>query len=209
MLSELQKKKLNEDLDGGQVQTRKGSGGRELSYLAGWYVIDRLNQIMGPGGWSYDCQPTLVVSSRVVGKDGKERCSVSYNAKCVLEGPGFKIGDWGTGHGLDPDEGQAHESALKEACTDAIKRCAKSLGRSMGLALYDKAQVHVETAWQAAVRAAVEALASASTPDEMRRAKDLAKNAWPIATKVGKEELTLAVKVADERMAAGKVKSDE
>lgn len=144
MISKEQQERLNEALPSGAIRERKGGSGRSLSYLEGWYVIDRLNAILGPAGWSYDTFPDLVVSKTVTSqKDGKERWSVTYNAKCMLTVGECKIGDYGTGHGLDPDEGSAHESAIKEACTDALKRCAKSLGRSMGLALYSKEREHV------------------------------------------------------------------
>jgi hypothetical protein len=42
--------------------------------------------------------------------------------------------------------GQAHESALKEAETDAMKRALMTFGNPFGLALYDKAQRQVSSA---------------------------------------------------------------
>ena len=44
------------------------------------------------------------------------------------------------------DLGQAHESALKEAETDAMKRALMTFGNPFGLALYDKAQRQVSSA---------------------------------------------------------------
>jgi hypothetical protein len=52
----------------------------------------------------------------------------------------------GAGHGIDVDLGQAHESALKEAETDAMKRALMTFGNPFGLALYDKAQRQVSSA---------------------------------------------------------------
>jgi hypothetical protein len=49
----------------------------------------------------------------------------------------------GAGHGIDADLGQAHESALKEAETDAMKRALMTFGNPFGLALYDKQQRQV------------------------------------------------------------------
>ena len=49
----------------------------------------------------------------------------------------------GAGHGIDTDLGQAHESALKEAETDAMKRALMTFGNPFGLALYDKQQREV------------------------------------------------------------------
>ena len=52
----------------------------------------------------------------------------------------------GVSHGIDVDLGQAHESALKEAETDAMKRALMTFGNPFGLALYDKQQRQVSTA---------------------------------------------------------------
>jgi DNA repair and recombination protein RAD52 len=41
------------------------------------------------------------------------------------------------------DLGQAHESAIKEAETDAMKRALMTFGNPFGLALYDKEQANV------------------------------------------------------------------
>ena len=52
----------------------------------------------------------------------------------------------GAGHGIDADLGLAHESALKEAETDATKRALMTFGNPFGLALYDKQQRQVSSA---------------------------------------------------------------
>src|SRR4051812_31969840 len=49
----------------------------------------------------------------------------------------------GYGSGIDKDIGQAHESAIKEAETDAMKRALMTFGNPFGLALYDKDQANV------------------------------------------------------------------
>jgi hypothetical protein len=46
----------------------------------------------------------------------------------------------GSGHGRGHTPGEAHEGALKEAETDAMKRALTTFGNPFGLALYDKAQ---------------------------------------------------------------------
>jgi hypothetical protein len=56
----------------------------------------------------------------------------------------------GAGHGIDADCGQAHESALKEAETDATKRALMTFGNAFGLALYDKQQRQVSDSKPAA-----------------------------------------------------------
>jgi hypothetical protein len=49
----------------------------------------------------------------------------------------------GSGHGTGPNPGEAHESAIKEAETDAMKRALTTFGNPFGLALYDKEQHNV------------------------------------------------------------------
>jgi hypothetical protein len=49
----------------------------------------------------------------------------------------------GSGHGTGPNPGEAHESAIKEAETDAMKRALTTFGNPFGLALYDKEQLNV------------------------------------------------------------------
>jgi hypothetical protein len=50
----------------------------------------------------------------------------------------------GHGHGFADNPGEAHESAEKEAETDAMKRALMTFGNPFGLALYDKTQAEVE-----------------------------------------------------------------
>jgi DNA recombination protein Rad52 len=142
---------LDADIPRSAVSSRQGGGGASLSYLAGWYVIDRLNKVFGPLGWaSQTTKLELVHSGEIDGKFGKT-CSVHYIAQVRLV---VKVGDVATEHtctgygdGTDKQNiGKAHELAVKEAETDALKRAAKNLGMSMGLALYDKDQERVEDA---------------------------------------------------------------
>jgi hypothetical protein len=71
---------------------------------------------------------------------------VSYVARIKLNVGGVCREGVGAGHGIDADLGLAHESAIKEAATDAMKRAAMTFGNPFGLALYDKDQRAVEDA---------------------------------------------------------------
>lgn len=148
------KEQILSDLDANipakAVSSRQGGGTKALSYLEGWYVIDRMNKIFGPDAWSYDATELRCVhQGELDGKYGKI-FSASYSATVALfvqfpDGTQAKrITDVGFGNGTDKtDPGKPHELATKEAVTDALKRCAKSLGMSLGLALYDKKQENV------------------------------------------------------------------
>lgn len=143
---------LDANIPKSAVSSRQGGGTKALSYLEGWYVIDRLNKVFGPDAWSYDVTELRCVhEGKIAGKYGESFFSVSYSATVALfvmfpdASQAKRITDVGFGNGTDKtDPGKPHELATKEAVTDALKRCAKSLGMSLGLALYDKSQEHVE-----------------------------------------------------------------
>lgn len=147
MFSEEQKKALAAKLDRAHVRERSQAG-RQLSYLEAWWCIAEANRIFG-----FDCWDRQTVDVRQLGDarevDGKWR--VAYMAKVrvtVTAGPAHVIIREGCGYGsgIDRDLGSAHESALKESESDAMKRALMTFGNPFGLALYDKTQENVETA---------------------------------------------------------------
>jgi hypothetical protein len=126
-----------------------------VSYLEGWQVIAEANRIFGFDGWQRQTiavrcvtQAERLIGARGTSRDQKPGWGVTYTARVrvtvtagglvslVREGSG-------AGHGIDVDLGQAHESALKEAETDAMKRALMTFGNPFGLALYDKRQREV------------------------------------------------------------------
>jgi len=153
MSEQNKRSKLQNELDApiptSVISQREGGGGRMLDYLEGQYVIDRLNKVLGQGNWSYKTQSiNLVHSGKITDKYNKEKHTVHYVAQVELlanlEDRQVLFSDVGYGDGTDKENiGKAHELAVKEAVTDAVKRCAKNLGQSMGLALYDKSKQNV------------------------------------------------------------------
>jgi hypothetical protein len=123
-----------------------------VSYLEGWQVIAEANRIFGFDGWQRQTIAVRCVAQteRAIGRDKKSGWGVTYTARVrvtVTAGgltPLIREGS-GAGHGIDVDLGQAHESALKEAETDAMKRALITFGNPFGLALYDKAQRQVSS----------------------------------------------------------------
>lgn len=132
---------LSAKLDPSHVKQREQSG-RRLSYIEGWHAIAEANRIFGFGCWARETLELRCVSEkpRKVGKDGADGWGVSYVAKCRVTVFGVVREGYGAGHGIDRDLGLAHESAAKEAETDAMKRCLMTFGNPFGLALYDKKQ---------------------------------------------------------------------
>ncbi len=140
-----QLQELQEPLSSQAVRTRSQSG-RNFSYIEGWYAISEANRIFGFDSWEQEIIELKCVSERErkIGRDQKPGWGVSYVASIRINVGGIKREGVGAGHGIDVDPGQAHESAIKEAATDAMKRALMTFGNQFGLALYDKEQRNVE-----------------------------------------------------------------
>jgi DNA recombination protein Rad52 len=137
---------LNAPLSRSVVRTRE-QGGRSVAYLEGWFVLSEANRIFGFDAWSSQTIDVRCVAEkeRMVGKQARPGFGVTYTAKVRItigQDEIYREG-YGAGHGIDVDLGQAHESAIKEAETDARKRALMSFGNQFGLALYDKEQANV------------------------------------------------------------------
>ena len=138
---------LTAPLSRAHVKSRSQSG-RSFSYIEGWTVIAEANRIFGFDGWQRQTVEIRCVaeSQRGIGREQKPGWGVTYIARVrVAVGPIVREGT-GAGHGIDSDLGQAHESAIKEAETDAMKRALMTFGNAFGLALYDKQQSQVSNA---------------------------------------------------------------
>jgi DNA recombination protein Rad52 len=149
--SERQVAALSAPLDRANVRQRE-QGRTRLSYLEGWQVIAEANRIFGFDGWERSTLISRCVAEheRSIGRDRKSGWGVTYIARVritITAGQRTLIREGsGAGHGIDADLGLAHESALKEAETDATKRALMTFGNPFGLALYDKQQRQVSSA---------------------------------------------------------------
>jgi len=136
-------------LDRAKVRQRE-QGRSQVSYLEGWQVIAEANRIFGFDGWQRETVALRCVNQieRTIGRDNRPGWGVTYTARVRISvstagQPALIREGCGAGHGIDTDLGQAHESALKEAETDAMKRALMTFGNPFGLALYDKQQREV------------------------------------------------------------------
>ena len=142
---------LSAPLDRAKVRQRR-QGRSQVSYLEGWQVIAEANRIFGFDGWQRETIALRCVhqSERLIGEEQRPGWGVTYTARVRISVSASSAGQpaliregCGAGHGIDTDLGQAHESALKEAETDAMKRALMTFGNPFGLALYDKQQREV------------------------------------------------------------------
>ena len=135
-----QRIELRKALSSDAIAQRKGSGDSgPLSYLHGHYVIREMNRIFGNGAWGY----RATVAKEWEGQNEKGSYVCTYLGRCVLTVGDCVIEDVGAGQGVARTPPDAIEKAAKEAATDALKRCCKTLGDPLGLALYDREQAHV------------------------------------------------------------------
>ena len=141
---------LTNTLDPSVVAERTQSG-RSFSYVEAWHAIAEANRIFGFDAWDRETTDTRCVQERerTIGKapNEKQGWGVSYVCKVrvTVRASGTVVTREGTGagHGIDQDLGQAHESAVKEAESDAMKRALMQFGNPFGLALYDKSRASV------------------------------------------------------------------
>ena len=151
IFSENQISQLTAKLDKRHVKQREGSNGVMLDYIEGWHAIAEANRIFGFDGWTRETVMLQCVSEReYVNKKGKQLYDATYICRVrislVAPNSDIKIFRDGTGAGNGPSNtmGEAHESAIKEAETDAMKRALMTFGNPFGLALYDKQKKDVE-----------------------------------------------------------------
>lgn len=172
MFTPEQTKELAAPLNKAHVATREQAG-RKLSYIEGWHAIAEANRIFGFDAWDRETVDLRQLGEPRLGKDkhGNDQWRVGYSCRVrvtvragetviIREGCGF-------GSGIDKDVDQAHESALKEAETDAMKRALMTFGNPFGLALYDKTQANVEAAPDPA-DFAIRALIACTSGDEFK-----------------------------------------
>ena len=147
MFTDEQLVELQAPLDGSRVSSRSKSG-ITLSYIEGWHAIAEANRIFGHDGWtrhtlriSRECEPYQTPK-----KSGGQNFNACYCAIVRVSAGGVERDGTGYGSGIQGNLGDAIESAIKEAETDATKRALMTFGWPFGLALYDKSKAHVSNA---------------------------------------------------------------
>jgi hypothetical protein len=127
MLTDAQKRLLAEPLCRDFVRTLKAKG--SVDYVDGWYIIGRLNEVFGVDGWAATYGAPTV-------REGQRPC---IYVPASLTVAGVTKHDIGVGVAAN-DSADSFETAIKGAYTDGLKRCARLLGDSFGLALYEKVE---------------------------------------------------------------------
>ena len=129
---------LGQPLDESLVSQRKGRGGRSFDYIEGHAVIDQANRIFGYGGWGYELvgDVTLRRVETVDSQTGEVKTSLGYSAPVRVTVAGaLPRTDLGV-HPVTEDNFDGHDTAMKAAVTDGMKRAFRSFGVQFGNAFY-------------------------------------------------------------------------
>ena len=132
---------LSQPIDPALVSQRKGRAGRTYSYIEGHTAIDEANRVFGFGGWGYELagDVTLRRIETVDTKTGEVKVSLAYSAPVRVAVPGAPPRTDIGFHAVAEDNADGHETAVKGAVTDGLKR-ARSFGDRFGNGLYGDQQ---------------------------------------------------------------------
>lgn len=113
--------------------------GKYGDYVEGWHVIAEANRIFGFDGWTRETVDMIETNRELKG----EKWFVGFRCKVRVTAHGVVRDGSAFGSGVSKSIGDAVESAVKEAETDAMKRALMTFGNPFGLALYDKSHANV------------------------------------------------------------------
>ena len=133
---------LGQPIDPDLVSQRKGRGGRTFDYLEGHAVIDQANRIFGYGGWGYELvgEVTLRRIETVNPQTGEVKVEQGYSAPVRVTVAGaLPRTDVGV-HPVTDDNFDGHDTAIKGAVTDGLKRAFRSFGVQFGNGFYGDQQ---------------------------------------------------------------------
>ena len=129
---------LGQPLNPALASQRKGRGGRSFDYLEGHVVIEQANRIFGYGGWGYELagDVTLRQVETVDTQTGEVKVSLGYSAPVRVTVAGaLPRTDLGV-HPVAEDTLDGHDTAMKGAVTDGMKRAFRSFGVQFGNGFY-------------------------------------------------------------------------
>ena len=165
--------------------------GKYGDYVPAFDIITTANRIFEWDGWAYSVNRLEQTNCDPNQGKNSDQWAIGYMAVVTVEAsatpaernPVPSRQDVGHGQGHSKSLGDAHDSAMKEAVTDALKRALRTFGSPLGLALYDKTQAHVSDDPDAPERLEK---ATAKLPAEaIQKVIDTIKNIWGEGELVG------------------------
>lgn len=151
-LSIEQYKYLLNPLKSTRIATRK-QGGKDLSYVEAWDIKAHLTRIFGFGNWDSEVTSSQHIETHkyLGGSDRTAKmfeviwsASVRLTVRTYDESGDEHVTVYcesavgsATGSAERAGVGDLHDNAVKQAASDALKRCAINLGTQFGLSLYN------------------------------------------------------------------------
>ena len=125
---------LEAPLDPALVSHRKGRANKTFPYLEGHTVIDEANAIFGYGGWGYELLGDAVLRQveTADAKTGEVRRFRAYTAAVRVTVAGAQPRTDVGYHAVAEETADGHETAVKGAVTDGMKRALRSFGQRFG-----------------------------------------------------------------------------
>ena len=135
-------KALGQPLDPSLVSTRKGRAGRTFSYIEGHTAIDEANRVFGFGGWGFELVENVSLRQieTVDTQTGEVKVVNAYTAPVRVTVPGAPPRTDVGFHAVTEETPDGHETAIKGAVTDGMKRALRSFGERFGNGLYGDQQ---------------------------------------------------------------------
>ena len=129
---------LARPIDPALVSQRRGRGGKTFSYIEGHVAIAQANTIFGFGGWGVELagDVTLREIETVDPATGEVTRTLAYSAPVRVTVPGAPPRTDIGFHAVTDETADGHETALKGAVTDGMKRALRSFGDRFGNSLY-------------------------------------------------------------------------
>ena len=136
---------LGQPIDSALVSQRRGRAGRTFSYIEGHTAISEANRVFGFGGWGFELveNVTLRQIETVDTQTGEVKTVNAYTAPVRVTVPGAPPRTDIGFHAVTDETADGHETAIKGAVTDGMKRALRSFGSRFGNSLYgDQSQTN-------------------------------------------------------------------
>ena len=135
---------LGQPIDPELVSQRRGRAGRTFSYIEGHTAISEANRVFGFGGWGFELVENVSLRQieTVDTQTGEMKTVNAYTAPVRVTVPGAPPRTDIGFHAVTDETADGHETAIKGAVTDGMKRALRSFGDRFGNGLYgDQAPV--------------------------------------------------------------------
>ena len=129
---------LSQPIDPALVSQRRGRAGRTFSYIEGHTAISEANKVFGFGGWGFELVENVSLRSieTVDAQTGEVKVVNAYTAPVRVTVPGAPPRTDIGFHAVTEETSDGHETAIKGAVTDGMKRALRSFGDRFGNGLY-------------------------------------------------------------------------